>query len=168
DHSFSARHRNRAPGFFREAGGLPKPLHTRLDAEASPRLHRRGIKIPPQHLPIAQPSHQFHPPGKWIVIGLRQALINSDVQFSRKMNKAELYNHYVSLQSANLSPKSTPAPKTANRQNGSKRLRIRLARQHHPLAAPQIPPLSDLTSRLQRRLQPGPPLSISVYCSRCF
>lgn len=39
---------------------------------------------------------------KWTVFGLRQTLINSDVQFSQRINKAHLYKLYFSLQSASL------------------------------------------------------------------
>ncbi|XP_056094663.1 proline-rich protein 36-like [Rhinichthys klamathensis goyatoka] len=99
-------------------GRLPARTATR-----SPR--RRGQPSPPparHHNPSPASSYRsavptIPPIGKWTVLGLRQALINSDVQFSRRMNKAELYALYVSLQSTNLSPKSMPAPKRTSRQS---------------------------------------------------
>lgn len=48
---------------------------------------------------------------------MKQARSNSDVQFSRKMNKAKLYDLYVSLQSTNLSPRPPSASNTGNRQS---------------------------------------------------
>ncbi|KTF78193.1 hypothetical protein cypCar_00045488, partial [Cyprinus carpio] len=44
---------------------------------------------------------------KWTVAGLRKALENADIQASRKMHKAELYDLYVSLQAT---PKTTHRP----------------------------------------------------------
>ncbi|XDV37097.1 hypothetical protein PO909_006760 [Leuciscus waleckii] len=72
---------------------------------------RRGLPSPPpaRNPPSSSasshsPAHPNIPPiGKWTVKGLRQALINSDVNFSRRLNKAELFNLYVSLQSTHPS-----------------------------------------------------------------
>ncbi len=90
-----------------------------LLATSSPR--RRGQSSPPSaRPPTASPASSYRSAGssiplieKWTVLSLRQALINSDVQFSRGMNKAELYDLYITLRSANLMPKSTAASKTA-------------------------------------------------------
>ncbi|KAG1936323.1 proline and serine-rich protein 1-like [Pimephales promelas] len=114
----------------------PSPPNISTDPKASPRgrlptrtatrsPRRRGQPSPPparHHNPSPASSYRsavptIPPIAKWTVLGLRQALINSDVQFSRRMNKAELYALYVSLQSTNLSPKSMPAPKRTSRQS---------------------------------------------------
>ncbi|XP_052433429.1 uncharacterized protein LOC127974284 [Carassius gibelio] len=84
----------------------------------SPR--RRGQSSPPPaRLPPSSPASSYRsavptipPIGKWTVAGLREALGNSDIQASRKMNKAELYDLYVSLQST---------PKTTHRQSKARR-----------------------------------------------
>ncbi|XP_052416254.1 uncharacterized protein LOC127961253 [Carassius gibelio] len=84
----------------------------------SPR--RRGqSSLPPARLPPSSPASSYRsavptipPIGKWTVAGLREALGNSDIQASRKMNKAELYDLYVSLQST---------PKTTHRQSKARR-----------------------------------------------
>lgn len=57
---------------------------------------------------------------KWTVAGLRQALINNDIQFSRRLSKAELYARYVSTQSANLLPKSPPRKATSKSSKACK------------------------------------------------
>ncbi|ROI27818.1 hypothetical protein DPX16_23140 [Anabarilius grahami] len=97
-------------------------------ATSSPR--RRAQPSPPPARPqYTSPASSYcsavptiPPIGKWTVVGLRQALANSEVQFSRKLNKAELYDLYINLQSGYLSPKSTPAPKTANRQSKARKI----------------------------------------------
>ncbi len=74
-----------------------------LLATSSPR--RRGQSSPPSARPAtASPASSYRSAGssiplieKWTVLRLRQALINSDVQFSRGMNKAELYDLYITL-----------------------------------------------------------------------
>ncbi|XP_067294062.1 phoenix isoform X4 [Pseudorasbora parva] len=86
-------------------------------APCSPR--RRGQPLPPSaRWPTSSlaSSYSLVVPtipaiGKWTVAGLRQALANSEVQFSRKLTTAELYNLYVSLQPVNCSTKSTPEGK---------------------------------------------------------
>ncbi len=74
---------------------------------------------PPARLPSSSPASSYcsavptiPPIGKWTVAGLKQALGDSDIQASRKMNKAELYDLYVSLQST---------PKTTHRQSKARR-----------------------------------------------
>ncbi|XDV14485.1 hypothetical protein PO909_014727 [Leuciscus waleckii] len=76
----------------------------------SPR--RRGQSSPPPaRLPTFSPASSYcsaistiPPIGKWTVVGLKQALSNSDVQFSRKMKKRNctistfLFNRLTSLQ----------------------------------------------------------------------
>ncbi|CAM4471798.1 unnamed protein product [Leuciscus chuanchicus] len=93
----------------------------RTPARATRRLTRRRDQPspPPARLPAASPASSYHstvptipPIGKWTVAGLRQALGNSDVLTSRKMNKAELYDLYVSLQAT---------PKTTHRQSKARR-----------------------------------------------
>ncbi len=74
-----------------------------LLATSSPR--RRGQSSPPSaRPPTASPASSYRSAGssiplieKWTVLSLRQALITSDVQFSRGMNKAELYDLYITL-----------------------------------------------------------------------
>ncbi|XP_048031305.1 formin-like protein 7 [Megalobrama amblycephala] len=108
----------------------PVPSRGRRPSRAASRTpRRRGLPSPPpsRHPPSSSASSytSAHPTipaiEKWTVLGLRQALISADVHFSRRMNKAELYNLYVSLQSAFPSPKSTPLSKTANKPNKNSR-----------------------------------------------
>jgi hypothetical protein len=89
-------------------------------ASRTPR--RRGLPSPPPSRPPPSPASSYtsaqpNIPAieKWTVLGLRQALISADVHFSRRMNKSQLYNLYVSLQAAFPSPKSTPPSKTAKK-----------------------------------------------------
>ncbi|XP_056104363.1 uncharacterized protein LOC130083381 [Rhinichthys klamathensis goyatoka] len=101
----------------------------RRSAQATPRTpRRRGLPSPPPaRTPASSPASSYRsavptipPIGKWTVLSLRQALINSDIQPSRRMTKAQLYNLYVTLQSSNLSPKSTPGSKAASRPGKSR------------------------------------------------
>lgn len=95
----------------------------------SPR--RRGHSSPPPARPPSfSPASSYRsavptipPIGKWTVAGLREALGKSDIQAPRKLNKAELYDLYVSLQLPNLSPKHTPAPKASQRRSGARKAR---------------------------------------------
>ncbi len=97
-------------------------------ATRSPR--RQGQSSPPPaRPPNASPASSYCSAGssippieKWTVLSLRQALINSELQFSRRMNKAELYNLYVTLRSANLTPKSTAASKGANKASKARKI----------------------------------------------
>ncbi|XP_059371551.1 uncharacterized protein LOC132109467 isoform X2 [Carassius carassius] len=99
----------------------------------SPR--RRGQSSPPPaRLPPSSPASSYRsavptipPIGKWTVAGLREVLGNSDIQALRKMNKAELYDLYVSLQST---------PKMTHRQSKARRA------QNSPA---QLPPSSSRT-----------------------
>ncbi|XDV14257.1 hypothetical protein PO909_002431 [Leuciscus waleckii] len=82
----------------------------------SPR--RRGQSSPPPaRLPSTSPASSYRsavptipPIGKWTVAGLRQALGNSDIQASRKMNKAELYDLFVSLVNSQDDPQAEQSP----------------------------------------------------------
>lgn len=143
---------------------------------------------PPARQPTSSPASSYHSAiptipqiRKWTVVVLRQALINSDMQFLRRMNKAELYDLYVTLQSANLSPKSTPASKTANRQSKARRAQNSprstppsssctrsgslqaSGRRGRPLAS-QFPPLQDPTCLLAAGLT-NPPLTSQSFPS---
>ncbi len=95
--------------------------HGRTPARTALRSSRRGGQSspPPARLPSSSPASSYRsaiptipPIGKWTVAGLKQALGDSDIQASRKMNKAELYDLYVSLQST---------PKTTHRQSKARR-----------------------------------------------
>ncbi len=74
----------------------------------------RSLRSPPPSYSYASASPSIPPIGKWTVAGLRQALSNSEVKFSRKMSKAQLYDLYVSLENTNspTSKKVTKARKT--------------------------------------------------------
>ncbi|XP_026138202.1 proline-rich protein 36-like [Carassius auratus] len=61
----------------------------------SPPPSRQPIQSPSTSHASASPS--IPPIGKWTVAGLRQALSNSDVRFSRNMSKAQLYELYSTL-----------------------------------------------------------------------
>ncbi|XDV45477.1 hypothetical protein PO909_013571 [Leuciscus waleckii] len=79
---------------------LPSPPPARNSSSSS------SSSSVPSHLSV----HPNIPPiGKWTVKGLRQALINSDANFSFRMKKAELFNLYVTLQSSHPSV-SAPIP----------------------------------------------------------
>ncbi len=64
---------------------------------ATPSPKPRGLRLPPPSgQPLQSPSSSYASPspsippiGKWTVAGLRQALSNSEVKFSRKMSKAQ-------------------------------------------------------------------------------
>ncbi|XP_039535194.1 uncharacterized protein LOC120484211 [Pimephales promelas] len=89
---------------------------------------RRGLPSPPPaRTPASSPASSYRsavptipPIEKWTVLSLRQALINSDFQPSRRMTKVQLYNMYVTLQSSNISPRSTPGSKAASRPGNSR------------------------------------------------
>ncbi len=93
----------------RPATRTPKPRSLR-----SPPPSRQPSQSPSSSYASASPS--IPPIGKWTVAGLRQALSNSEVKFSRKMSKAQLYDLYVSLENTNspTSKKVTKARKTKN------------------------------------------------------
>lgn len=85
-------------------------------------------------------------------------LINSDVQFSQRMNKAQLYDLYVSLQSVNLSPKSTSAYKAANRAQQSLQ-GPKLESLNTTIFLPHkifLPPSSSVMPQQQAFSKPGP------------
>ncbi len=78
---------------------------------ATPSPKPRSLRPPPpSRQPLQSPSSSYAsaspsipPIGKWTVAGLRQALLNSDVKFSRKMSKAQLFDLFVSLGKTNSS-----------------------------------------------------------------
>ncbi|XP_077094312.1 uncharacterized protein LOC143746387 [Siphateles boraxobius] len=116
----------------------PSSPRGRTPARSARRSSRRHDQSspPPARLPSSSPasSYRLAVPtipsiGKWTVAGLRQALGNSDLQASRKMNKAELYDLYVSLKST---------PKTTHRHSKARRA------QNSPA---QSPPSSPCTGR---------------------
>ncbi|KAK2915707.1 hypothetical protein Q8A67_000081 [Cirrhinus molitorella] len=88
--------------------------HRRRPAKSAPPTRRR--RSPPPSRPqspasshtLASPS--VPPIGKWTVAGLRQALSNAEIKFSRKMSKSKLYDLYVSL-GKNASPTSKKVAK---------------------------------------------------------
>lgn len=87
-------------------------------SQRSPRCRGQPSPAPTRSL-FSSKASSFHsatptipPIGKWTVAGLRQALGNSDIQASRKINKAELYDLYVSLQ---VTPKMTHGQSKAHR-----------------------------------------------------
>lgn len=53
---------------------------------------------------------------KWTVVGLRQALTNADVSFTRRMSKAELHGLLASSQEVAPMPRLSPSRKTAARK----------------------------------------------------
>ncbi len=73
----------------RPATPSPKPRSLR-----SPPPSRQPLQSPSSSYASASPS--IPPIGKWTVAGLRQALSNSEVKFSRKMSKAQfIINIYI-------------------------------------------------------------------------
>ncbi len=80
----------------RPATPSPKPRSLR-----SPPPSRQPLQSPSSSYASASPS--IPPIGKWTVAGLRQALSNSDVKFSRKLSKTQLFDLYVSLGETNTS-----------------------------------------------------------------
>ncbi len=91
---------------------------------ATPSPKPRSLRPPPpSRQPLQSPSSSYAsaspsipPIGKWTVAGLRQALSNSDVKFSRKTSKAQLFDLFVSLGKTNTSTskKVSKARKTIN------------------------------------------------------
>ncbi|KAL0151322.1 hypothetical protein M9458_053374, partial [Cirrhinus mrigala] len=99
------------------------------------------------------PIPTIPPIEKWTVLSLKQELISCDAQFSRRFNKVELYNLYVTLQSSNLTPKSTAASRQPTERAKLTRPETRLARVaaaslQQAWAAPQISPLQGPASAL--------------------
>ncbi|XP_016326333.1 formin-like protein 6 [Sinocyclocheilus anshuiensis] len=76
--------------------GLRVRMLTRQDADDFARLCQKDIHLTPQHPLLSRPDQP-------LILGLRQSLINTDVQFSQIKNKAQLYALYVSFQPANPS-----------------------------------------------------------------
>ncbi|XP_056097256.1 uncharacterized protein LOC130076258 [Rhinichthys klamathensis goyatoka] len=81
----------------------------RRSVQTTPRTpRRRGLPLPPPaRTPASSPASSYRsavptipPIGKWTVLSLRQALINSDIQPSRRMTKAQLYNLFQGGQQA--------------------------------------------------------------------
>ncbi|KAK2915762.1 hypothetical protein Q8A67_000136 [Cirrhinus molitorella] len=76
--------------------------HRRRPSKSAPPTRRR--RSPPPSRPqspassytLASPS--VPPIGKWTVAGLRQALSNAEIKFSRKISKSKLYDLYIKLQ----------------------------------------------------------------------
>jgi hypothetical protein len=131
------------------ASELPTSPRGRRSSRAASRTpRRRGLPSPPPSRPpppspaSSYTSAQPNIPAieKWTVLGLRQALISADVHFSRRMNKAQLYNLYVSLQAAFPSPKSTPPSKSAKKASNYKAPNSRSQKSPSPaLAGPSFP-----------------------------
>ncbi|KAF4107424.1 hypothetical protein G5714_011788 [Onychostoma macrolepis] len=76
--------------------------------------HRRLRSPPPSRQPTPSSASSYvsaspsiPPIAKWTVASLRQALANSDVRFSRRMSKAELYSLYISLEHTNTPSKTS-------------------------------------------------------------
>ncbi|KAG1925038.1 proline and serine-rich protein 1-like [Pimephales promelas] len=108
---------------------------------SSPRTpRRRGLPSPPPARTPPSSSASSHslthpnipPIGKWTVKALRQALINSEVNFSRRAKKVDLYNLYVSLQPTHLSVPDAISPARTSRA-----CRTRIARL--PASPPSVP-----------------------------
>ncbi|KAK2907409.1 hypothetical protein Q8A67_006394 [Cirrhinus molitorella] len=88
--------------------------HRRRPSNSAPPTRRRRSPPPSRPQSPASPytlaSPSVPPIGKWTVAGLRQALSNAEIKFSRKMSKSKLYDLYVSL-GKNASPTSKKVAK---------------------------------------------------------
>lgn len=122
----------------------------------SPR--RRGQPSPPPARLPSSPASSYRsatptipPIGKWTVAGLRKALENADIQASRKMLKAELYDLYVSLQAT---PKTTHRPSKSRTARNSPVQSPPSGHPHKIRLAPSIDPEEQAFS------EPGPPPSV--------
>ncbi|RXN33949.1 GPI-anchored 58 [Labeo rohita] len=83
--------------------GLPSPPPARTPADSPASSYRS-----------ARPT--IPPIEKWIMASLKLTLAKSDIQPSRKLNKAELYELYKNLQPTNRSPEPSPASKATKKQ----------------------------------------------------
>lgn len=96
---------------------LSKERFSMPNTTADPPVLSQGFQ-PSKRVPASQDGKAYLRPHRWDIHHLaprlsllrdpfktRQALINSDILFSHGLNKVQLYNLYVSLQSVNPSPK---------------------------------------------------------------
>ncbi|ROL47987.1 hypothetical protein DPX16_3726 [Anabarilius grahami] len=144
----------------------PEPLRGRQPIRATSRTpRRRGLPLPPPtRQQSASPASSYasaHPTipaiEKWTVVSLRQALISADIHFSRRMNKAQLYDLYVSLQSTFPSPKSTSSSKNAKAHKSRKAPSSRPQKTPSPsLARPALSRASGRGSRPSASLGRAP------------
>ncbi|XP_067314705.1 uncharacterized protein [Pseudorasbora parva] len=125
EHSTAARSTTTQQDTVTESPATQRGRRPSRATSRTPR--RRGLPSPPpsRHPPSPASSYSSVQPTipaieKWTVLGLRQVLISVEDNFSRRINKAKLYNLYVSLQAASPSPKSTPPSKTTNRSRKHK------------------------------------------------
>ncbi|RXN14001.1 GPI-anchored 58 [Labeo rohita] len=84
--------------------GLPSPPPARTPADSPASSYRSAIPTIP-------------PIEKWTMASLKLALTKSDIQPSRKLNKAELYELYKNLQPTNRSPEPSPASKRTKKKS---------------------------------------------------
>ncbi|KAL0159411.1 hypothetical protein M9458_043136, partial [Cirrhinus mrigala] len=89
------------------AAAWPELPRITQDASAYPRLLWREPRPTPQHPPIDREMDY----------SLKLALTKSDIQPSRKLNKAELYELYKNLHPTNRSPEPSPASKVTKRKS---------------------------------------------------
>ncbi|RXN27888.1 hypothetical protein ROHU_005401 [Labeo rohita] len=113
------------------------------DAEAQPRFHCRNVQLP-RHPRIIRPRQQFLRSESGQHLSPRQTLINSDASLSRKVNKWICTIYSSPSKSANLTPKSTPAAKAANRSSKA------------TIVPHKIRLLANIGSQQQAFNEPGP------------
>ncbi|RXN20392.1 poly [Labeo rohita] len=115
------------------------PSRGRRSARTATRRSRRfgPPSPPPARTPADSPASSYRsatptipPIEKWTMASLKLALAKSDVQPSRKLNKAELYELYKNLQPTNRSPEPSPASKRTKKTS-------------KPPVAPTPPPSSS-------------------------
>ncbi|KAI2650399.1 Mast cell protease 8 [Labeo rohita] len=120
-------------------GPAQAPSRGRRSARTATRRSRRfgPPSPPPARTPADSPASSYRsatptipPIEKWTMASLKLALAKSDVQPSRKLNKAELYELYKNLQPTNRSPEPSPASKRTKKTS-------------KPPVAPTPPPSSS-------------------------
>nr|XP_055071049.1 carbohydrate-responsive element-binding protein-like [Misgurnus anguillicaudatus] len=121
-----------------KASATQPDYRPRRPASRTPR-RRKSPSPPPSRHPPSSPASSYasaHPAipaiEKWTVLSLRQALTNADIYYSKKMNKAELYNLFISLQPTPRSPKSTPRRKATNKTKHHKTPSLHSPNNGHP------------------------------------
>ncbi|XP_073715760.1 uncharacterized protein [Misgurnus anguillicaudatus] len=147
-----------AAGFMAIPPTGSKELPSQPGSSAEPHVSARGRKSkrpttrtptqrnlrspPPSRQPVQSPTSSYAsaspsipPISKWTVAGLRQALTNSEVKFSRKLSKAQLYELYISL--GNDSP--TPKKVTKSRKTKSQHFILTSSSSRSSSGSPQAP-----------------------------
>lgn len=105
------------------SAGPPSPAPRGRQSSRTASSTLRSRRTSHASVPPAVPAIQ-----KWTVLGLRQALMNADFHFSRRLNKAELYDLYVSSLSAVQSPRQFRPSSNTDRSRKVPRSRPRTLR----------------------------------------